>query len=153
MSDLGKKFNKTFDLNGLKKDIAEAKENGGRRDVPSDTYEVALNKLEFKESKKGNPLVSCWFKVLAGEYKGSLIFANFGVREGWQINIALDFLESLIPETAPNRPDIYFEDYDQFEDLLMDMAELIDKNYEYNIRYWEEKGYPRCEVEEIYIKE
>ena len=49
MSDLAKRFNKNIDVEGLKKDVAEAKENGGRRDVPYDTYEVAVNKLELRE--------------------------------------------------------------------------------------------------------
>lgn len=151
MSDLAKKFNKSFNTAGLKKDIAEAKENGGRREVPYDTYEVAVNKLELRESKKTNvPMVSCWFKILVGEYKGSMIFANFVITEGWQINNTLNFLESLIPEDALNRSDIYFEDFEQFEDLLMNMAELIDKNYEYSVNYYEEKGYPRFEIKEIY---
>lgn len=154
MSDLAKKFNKSFNTAGLKKDIAEAKENGGRREVPYDTYEVAVNKLELRESKKTNaPMVSCWFKILVGEYKGSMIFANFVITEGWQINNALNFLESLIPEDALNRSDIYFEDFEQFEDLLMNMAELIDKNYEYSVNYYEEKGYPRFEIKEIYCVE
>lgn len=150
MSDLAKRFNKNIDVEGLKKDVAEAKENGGRRDVPYDTYEVAVNKLELRESKKGAPMISCWFKIIAGEYKGSMIFANFVISEGWQINNALNFLESLIREDGVNSPDIYFEDYEQLENLLMDMAELIDKNYEYSVRYWEEKGYPRFEIEDIY---
>ena len=146
MSDLAKRFNKNIDVEGLKKDVVEAKENGGRRDVPYDTYEVAVNKLELRESKKGAPMISCWFKIIAGEYKGSMIFANFVISEGWQINNALNFLESLVSEGV----DICFEDYEQLENLLMDMAEIIDKKYEYSVRYWEEKGYPRFEIEDIY---
>ena len=60
-------------------------------------------------------MISCWFKIIAGEYKGSMIFANFVISEGWQINNALNFLESLIREDGVNSPDIYFEDYEQLE--------------------------------------
>lgn len=151
MSDLAKKFNKTFDIDGLKKDVEEAKKNGGQwKDVPYDTYEVAVDKLELGESKKGQPKLACWFKIVAGEYKGSRIFANFVIPEGWQIQNALNFLESLITENDRAGLNIYFEDYEQFESLLMDIAEYIDKQYEYSVRYYEEKGFPRFEIEQIY---
>jgi len=68
-------FDANFDTAGLAKDAAEAAKNGNtRREVPHGTYEVEINKLELGKSKKGDPMFSCWFKILAGEYKGSLIF-------------------------------------------------------------------------------
>ena len=79
-------FDANFDTAGLAKDAAEAAKNGNtRREVPHDTYEVEINKLELGKSKKGDPMFSCWFKILAGEYKGSLIFMNQIVTQGFQI--------------------------------------------------------------------
>ena len=79
-------FDANFDTAGLAKDAAEAAKNGNtRREVPHGTYEVEINKLELGKSKKGDPMFSCWFKILAGEYKGSLIFMNQIVTQGFQI--------------------------------------------------------------------
>ena len=61
------KFNKAVDLEALKHDIQEAEENGGSgdyKDVPTGTYEVKIEKMEIKESKKGDPMLSVWFKIL-----------------------------------------------------------------------------------------
>lgn len=71
------KFDKAVDIEGLKHDIEEAKENGGnRREVPHGDYEVKVQKMELTESKKGDPMVSIWFKILTGEFKNSLLFYN-----------------------------------------------------------------------------
>ena len=72
------KFDKLVDIEGLKKDVAEAKENGRGeyKEVPKGTYEVKIDKMELVESKKGDPMVSIWFKILSGEYKNSLIFSK-----------------------------------------------------------------------------
>lgn len=61
------KFDKAVDLEGLQKDIQEAAENGGTGDfkeVPKGTYEVGINRLELTVSKKGDPMFTCWFKIL-----------------------------------------------------------------------------------------
>lgn len=77
MANIWEEFDKSIDTEGLAKDVEEAAENGGRREVPHDTYEVAINKLELTKSKKGDPMVTCWMKIVEGEYKGSLIFMNY----------------------------------------------------------------------------
>ena len=52
------KFDKQVDLEGLKKDIEDSA-NNDFKEVPHGTYEVAITKLELKESKKGDPMVAC----------------------------------------------------------------------------------------------
>ncbi|MDY4823226.1 MAG: DUF669 domain-containing protein, partial [Candidatus Onthovivens sp.] len=47
-------------------------ENGGNFEaVPHGTYEVEVNKMELKKSKKGDPMLSIWFKIINGPHKGS----------------------------------------------------------------------------------
>ena len=58
MGNIWEEFDKNIDTEGLAKDVEEAAENGGRRDVPHYTYEVAINKLELTKSKKGDPMVT-----------------------------------------------------------------------------------------------
>ena len=61
------KWNKAVDGEALAKDVKEVEENGGNfeyREVPLGEYEVKIDKMELKESKKGDPMFTCWFKVL-----------------------------------------------------------------------------------------
>lgn len=141
------KFDKKVDLEGLKNDIADAEENGGGsfKEVPHDTYEVAITKLELDESKKGDPMVKVWFKILEGEYKNSLIFMNQVITQGFQIHIMDEFLRSLETDI-----DIVFESYSQYAQLLMDIYEEVDGNYEYGLKYGENKGFNTFEITDVF---
>lgn len=143
------KFNKNADLAGLKNDIQEAKNGGGTgefKEVPTGTYEVEIAKLELKESKKGDPMVACWFKILEGEYKGSMLFMNQVITQGFQINIVNEFLRSL--GTGIN---VEFEDYEQYNNLLMDILEDIEGNFEYCLKYsLSKKGFAEYKITEVY---
>ena len=147
-------FDANFDTAGLAKDAAEAAKNGNtRRDVPHGTYEVEINKLELGKSKKGDPMFSCWFKILAGEYKGSLIFMNQIVTQGFQIGIVDEFLRSLMSEMNAPIP-VQFQTYNQYNNLIMDIMEAIDGNYEYSLEYGEnKKGFNTFKIKEIYVLE
>lgn len=96
MANIWDEFDKAIDTEGLAKDVEDAAENGGRREVPHDTYEISVQKLELIKSKKGDPMLTCWMKILEGEYKGSLIFMNQVVTQGFQIHIANEFLRSFV---------------------------------------------------------
>lgn len=152
MANIWEEFDKNIDTEGLAKDVEEAAENGGRRDVPHDTYEVAINKLELTKSKKGDPMLTCWMKILEGDYKGSLIFMNQVVTQGFQIHIANEFLRSLVSEMAKS-VDVQFKTYAQYANMIMDVMEAIDNNYEYSVEYGEKKGFNTFEIKEVYVLE
>lgn len=147
------KFDKTVDIEGLKKDVQEAQENGGTgeyKQVPVGTYEVKVSKMELTESKKGDPMVSIWFKILNGEYKGSLIFYNkvvYGTsNDGFMIHSNNEFLRSL-----DSGIDVEFESYSQYAQLLLDIHEAIDGTLEYALEYGENKqGFKTYEITEVY---
>lgn len=142
------KFDKVYDNEGLKKDIEEAKENGGGNfeEVPVGTYEVKIEKLELVESKSNKPMISCWFKVLAGDCKGRLIFMNQLVDEGFKINIMNEFFKSL-----DSGEEIYFDSFKQYNDLILDIHEAIDGKLEYLLDYSENnKGYKKFTIKEVY---
>lgn len=155
--NLFEKWDKEIDTEGLQKDVAEAAENGGQgnyKEVPVGDYEVAINQMELKASKNGDPMVSIWFKIVSdGEYKGSMIFMNQVVTQGFQIHIVNELLRSLTSEMA--KPiDIDFKNYKQYSDLLMDVFEAIDNNFEYGLAYKENsKGFKTFEVKEVYALE
>lgn len=154
--NIWEEFDKTIDTEGLAKDVEEAANNsGGYRDVPHDTYEIEINKLELTKSKKGDPMVTCWMKILDGEYKGSLIFMNQVVTQGFQLHIANEFMRSLISELPEGeQPDVTFKTYQQYNDLIMDVFEAIDDKFEYLVDYREnDKGYNVFEIKEVYVLE
>ena len=141
------KFDKTIDLEGLQADIQDAEENGGNfKDVPHGDYEVRIEKLELTTSKAGDPMLTCWFKVLAGEYDGSMIFYNQVVTKGFQIHLANEFLRSL-----NSGIEIEFKSYTQYAQLILDVHEVIDGKYEYALSYKEgKKGFSSYEITEVF---
>lgn len=138
------KFDKQVDLEGLKKDIEESAD-GDFKEVPLGNYEVAITKLELAESKKGDPMVKVWFKIVSGEYKGSLLFMNQVITKGFQIHIVDEFLRSLETDI-----EISFESYSQYNELLMDVFEAIDGNYEYVLEYGEKKGFNTFKITDVF---
>lgn len=152
MATIFDKWNKTIDVEGLKKDIAEAdkgQQNTSEfREVPVGTYECKIEKLELKESSKGSPMVSAWFRILTGDYKNSIMFMNQVVTQGFQFSIVNRFLKSL---DAVDPDQVEFVDYAQYNDLLMDIMEAIDGNLEYLIEYKKSnKDFAVYTVKEVY---
>lgn len=142
------KFDKSMDLEGLKKDIAAANESDSNfKEVPHDDYEVEIVKLELTESKKHDPMVSCWMKILEGEYKGSMIFMNQVVTQGFQVHIVNNFLRSLVDGM---NIDVQFVSYSQYAELLLDISEAIEDKREYLITYGERKGFNTFEIQKAY---
>lgn len=134
MSNIWDKFDKEIDTEALAKDI----ENGGTgsfRQVPHGNYEVSVNKLELIASKAGDPMVSIWFKVLSGEYKGSLIFYNQVIKQGFQVHLVNELLRKM-----DSGLDVEFVSYKQYGGLLMDIHEAIDNKLEYGLAYKEGKN-------------
>lgn len=138
------KFDKQVDLEGLKKDIEDSA-SGDFKEVPHGNYEVAITKLELAESKSGNPMVTCWFKVLSGEYKGSLIFMNQVITQGFQIHIVDEFLRSLETDV-----EITFESYSQYNELLLNVFEAVNGNLEFGLKYGERKGFNTFEITDVF---
>lgn len=148
------RFDKEIDIEGLAKDVQDAAKNGGNyRDVPFDTYEVSIDKLELTLSKKNDPMLACWMKIIEGDFKNSRIFFNQVVTQGFQIHIANEFLRSLVSEME-NPPTVEFKTYNQYAGLIMDIAEAIDDKFEYAVEYSENsKGYPQYKIEEVFVLE
>lgn len=138
------KYDKQIDLEALKEDIEDSA-NSDFEEVPLGTYEVAITKLKLSESKKGDPMVQVWFKIVSGEYNGRLLFMNQVITRGFQIHIVDEFLRSL-----DSGIDIHFDSYSQYNKLLMDVFEAIDGNFEFALRYGENKGFNTFEITDIF---
>ena len=131
------KINRSVDLEGLRKDVENASENGTGDfpTIPAGKYEVALVSLEIKGTKKDNrPMLAVSFKILSGEYKNQRLFMNrviYGTKDdGRMIKSAVGWLNTL-----DSGVHVAFQDYKQFADLVMDVAEAIDGKIEYAVEY------------------
>lgn len=131
------KFDQEFDLAGLKADVAKAAEGGSGNydEVPLGEYEVKIEKMELTTSKKGSPMVTVWFKILAGAFSGQMIFMNQVITKGFQIHIVNEFLRSL-----ESGIDVTFESYAQYDQLIFDIFNSLEA-VEFALAYGEKKGF------------
>lgn len=145
--DIFEKWNESTDLKGLQDDIKDAQDNNKEFEkVPHGEYEVKIDKMELKASKKGDPMVSIWFTILEGKYKKSKLFLNQVITQGFQIHIVNELLKSM--KTDLN---IEFVDYKQYADLLLDVAEECDaNNLEFALKYEDNKGYDKFTITEVF---
>lgn len=141
------KWNSNVDLAGLQKDVKDAQDNNKEFEkVPHGEYEVKVDKMELKASKKGDPMVSIWFTILEGKYKKSKLFLNQVITQGFQIHIVNELLKSM--KTDLN---IEFVDYKQYAELLLDVAEECDtNNLEFALKYEDNKGYDKFTITEVF---
>ena len=147
MTDIFDKFDKEIDVEGLAQDVKAASSNrsGDFPEVPHGTYEVKLDTLELVESKKGDPMVKCWFRILTGEFKNNLIFYYQLVTDGFRIHLMNEFLRDL--ETTV---DVEFKSYKQYHQMLMDIAEEMD-DLGFVLEYGEnKKGFNTYAVLEVF---
>ena len=147
-------FDKVIDTKGLADDVTEAAENGRDfREVPHGSYEVEINKMELVASKKGDPMVTIWFKIVSGDYKGSMIFMNQVVTMGFQIHIVNEILRAMC-EACDGPVNIKYENYKQYGNLIFDVHELLDGKYEFALDYGQNaKGYNTYTIKEVFVLE
>lgn len=143
MSNIWEKFDKEIDKD-IQKKIEEA-ENSEYVEVPLGDYEVKVDNMELKISKSGNPMVSIWFRIIAGDYNNNLLFMNQVINQPFQIGLANKILRAL----APNKQ-VEFQSYTQYANLILDVFEEIDGKYEYALKYGEKKGFSTFEVLDIF---
>lgn len=157
MANIFDQWDNAFDTEGLQNDIKEAAENGGTgqyEEVPHGNYEVKVEQMELKATKKGDPMVSIWFRILEGDFKNSIIFYNQVITQGFQIHIVNELLRKMVVEMQ-NAPEIEFKTYKQYGSLLMDIFEGISDNFEYNLGYGKGKkeGFHTYTIKEVYVLE
>lgn len=139
-------FDNAIDTKALADEVKNSADSPSYREVPEGTYEVAVEKLELVSSKNCKPMGTIWFKVLTGEYKGSRIFYNQVLEQAFQVHMFNEFVRSL--DSGVN---VEFTSYRQYGEMLMNVAEAIDKKLEYGLVYGKNnKGYPTFEIEEVF---
>lgn len=143
------KWNKAVDTKGLAEDAKEAEQNGGSGDypeVPVGQYEIKIDKMELKESSKGDPMFSAQFRILSGDYENQCLFMNQVITQGFQIGIVNKFLRSL-----DVTDDVEFKDYEQYNNLVMDIMEEVDGKLEFLLDYRKsKKDFPIYTIKDIF---
>lgn len=121
-----KKFNEQFPADKMKSAMAEAKGNQSNS-LPDGEYTARLEKMELGESSNGALMLKARFRITEGEHKKQCIFKNqvlTGTKnDGFMLLKANEFLESLdggIP--------VVFEDWEQYNDLILDIAEAVQED-------------------------
>ena len=155
MANIFDKWDKEIDTAGLANDVKEAASNGTGdfKEVPHGDYEVAVHQMELKASSKGNPMVSIWFKILEGEFKGSMIFFNQVITQGFQVHIVNEMLRKMVSEME-DAPEIEFQSYKQYGNLIMDIFEAVSDNFEYALSYKKgKKDFSTYEIKEVFVLE
>lgn len=147
------KFNEQVDLQSLKAEKEEIKKNGGTGDYPEieeGTYRGKFEKLEIRATKDGRPMLSAMFRITEDSHKKACLFMNrvlFGTKnDANMIASAEGWLETLEP--SEDIGPVIFENYDQFEELVLDIAEDI-AELEYDV-YYDPEAFNNISIEEVY---
>jgi hypothetical protein len=137
------RFNAMVDVDGLVKDVeTAASSDSDFVEVPKGDYEVKIKKLEIgetgaKSKTPGMPMAKVWFEVIAGDFKGNLIFMNQMLTTGFGIHKMNEFLNSL--ETGIT---VQFENFVQYDELFKQIFAAVDGKAEYQLAYGENnKGF------------
>ncbi len=91
-------------------------------------------------------MLTVWFTILEGEYKNSKIFMNQVCTQAFQIHLVHEFLRSL--ESGIEIPE--FNGYSNLNETILDVHEAINKKLEYQLKYSDNKGYSKFEIEDIF---
>lgn len=154
------KFDEQVNLDQLKADAAEAAKNGmgDYPEIEDGTYIGIFEKLELGETKDHRPMFKAMFRITEGEHEKSCLFMNrviYGTKnDGSMIGNVSGFLSKLEAEDEDGNPiDTSFESYEQFNEMIMDVAEAIDDmGLEYEIEY-KKDAFNNISINEVFDAE
>lgn len=143
-----KKFNQQFPPDKMKEDMKEAKENSGSN-LPDGEYTCKLEKMKLGESSKGALMIKAQFRIVKGDHAKQCIFKNCVLtgtkNDGFMLHKANEFLESL-----DSGIDVTFEDWEQYNDLILDVADAIqDDGLQYVIELDTDGKYQNMNIVDI----
>ena len=143
-----KKFNQQFPADKMKQELKEAKENSGSS-LPDGEYNCKLDKMELGESSKHQLMIKAQFRIVKGDHKKQCIFKNCVLtgtkNDGFMLHKANEFLDSL-----DSGVDVVFEDWEQYNDLVLDIAEAVQEdNLQYVVQLTKNGQYQDFEIIDI----
>lgn len=149
MDNIFDKFNQAYGGEALAKEVDEITKNGGSgENVPYGRYEVRIEKLELTSSKSKKPMLTVWFKVIAGTQKERIIFMYQLLDAAFKIHIANEFLRSL-----DTTVEVKFDgDFNHYAEMIKNVySDLTVDGLEYQLNYFEnKKGFEQYKIEEVF---
>ncbi|BFL78700.1 DUF669 domain-containing protein [Staphylococcus hominis] len=148
-------FDKQVSTEEIQNAVNDAK-NNDYPEIPDGTYEVALEDIVLKTSKKGDPMLTITFVILEGEYNNNKIWYN-GVMQpnnekaiGYQVHKNNIMLRSLLEQEEDNESRVFFKGFNQYNDLVLDLAEeLVEAEFALEITT-DKKGYQQYKIIEVF---
>lgn len=148
-------FDKQVSTEEIQNAVNDAK-NNDYPEIPDGTYEVALEDIVLKTSKKGDPMLTITFVILEGEYNNNKIWYN-GVMQpnnekaiGYQVHKNNIMLRSLLEQEEDNESRVFFKGFNQYNDLVLDLAEeLVEAKFALEITT-DKKGYQQYKIIEVF---
>lgn len=143
-----KKFNQQFPADKMKAELKEAKENSGSN-LPDGEYTCKLEKMELGESSKGALMIKAQFRIIKGDHAKQCFFKNCVLtgtkNDGFMLHKANEFLENL-----DSGIDVTFEDWEQYNDLILDITEAVqDDGLQYVIELDTDGKYQNMKIVDI----
>ena len=151
MTNIWEQFDNNTDLEAFEEGVKNAEnQSGDFEDLPHGKYEVALDNIELKPTKKKrDPMIVSVFKVIEGPHKNRLIWVNQVVDTPVKMNIGLNFINSMKPETK-----VSFDKTKGMAGLaesLVDAGEEISKSKEFVLDFGQnKKGYDQYTIETVF---
>lgn len=145
-------FDNKIDLEGLQKEVEEAKETDFV-DVPDDTYVVSIEKMEIKLTKAQDKLMfAAQFKIKEGEYANRMIFFNRVISgntspkwtDAQAIKSVITWLSKLETAVEPE-----FINYGDFADCVLDIFQEVQNTVELEVDYRADNFNP-ITIKEVY---
>ena len=151
MTNIWEQFDNNTDLEAFEQGVKEAEnQSGDFEDLPYGKYEVALQNIELKPTKKkGDPMIVSVFKVIEGPHKNRLIWVNRVVNTPVKTRIGLKFINDMKPETK-----VSFDKTKGMTGLaktLVEVGEEISKSKEFVLEFFKnDKGYDEYSIETVF---
>ena len=131
-------FDGKVDLDSLQAEVNNAK-NTEFEDVPDGTYVVGIEKMELKETKKGDKLMfAVQFKIKEGDFAKRMIFFNRVIcgntspkwTDGMAIKSVITWLSKLETDMEPA-----FVNYNDFAEVVLDIFQEVQDSIELEVQY------------------
>lgn len=113
-------------------DLEAGKSDREYEKVPFGKYEVVPEKIELTTSKNGNPMTVIWLRIVAGPYKGSVLFARLVMKSAFGIHNAKSLIRKFDPSCK-----VDFDSFSQWDIMLKGVAEELCGKASYVIEYGE----------------
>lgn len=116
----------------VEKSLEEIRGAVGKDKAAYGCYKVMVERMEYRESKEGEPILFICFKIAEGEFRDKMIFYSKLLTHGYWIHQACELMRSF-----ESGLDIEFEEFNQFNQIIKQVF-IVMENKEIILKYYEE---------------